>query len=263
MEKIHYELWGRCRDFVEKVCAGRDPTHGLEHMETVAERALLIYFMLEPSLHQLAKVLDICNIILVGMLHDVADHKYDVDGTLQKSLADFCTTEVEEHLTTIPGLQAPDAAEKASFLSHLHKTIDCILSKEKSRGLRYYEKELPAEWLVVRNCVSDADKLEAIGPAGLLRCYEYSCARTSAECKKHPEKRFDSIAELEAYLLGEVDAHHDEKLSILSSSYIVTPPGKFLSKSLDDSMLALLQKWKKSGPPSVTSYWPDCETVLR
>ena len=69
--------------FVDEVCnAGfrkHDTSHGLVHAKKVTSNALIISFLqgLGPQSNTVRLV------AIVAMLHDVADHKYDKDGSLK------------------------------------------------------------------------------------------------------------------------------------------------------------------------------------
>ncbi|KAG5469319.1 hypothetical protein LSCM1_02534 [Leishmania martiniquensis] len=294
MEALHYDLWARCTSFVASACAGRDASHGLAHMRKVTEQAILLYLMdaagaAEPG--EIAGVL--YRIILVGMLHDVADHKYDADGTLLSLVTTFAATEAamlvahaantESSCFCVPLPHVKAGAgeeEKARLVTQLLLTsLDAIsYSKEAARGMRWFVPALSdgvetvgskgSSWVAVRDYVSDSDKLEAIGGDGLLRCYEYTCAHYRAEAlaqgalkSSQPSSEMtaprapSAERQLEAMLLREVVKHFDEKLKRLLPVFIVTPAGKNLGTPRAAEMAALLDEWQHAGPPPVTVYW--------
>lgn len=90
--------------FVAEVCSGRPPSHGLEHMRRVAEEALQLNeedgCPATPELVHLA-----------GMLHDVADHKYDCDGKMAARVAEF----LKENYTVEDAEMAQLVADTVSF----------------------------------------------------------------------------------------------------------------------------------------------------
>jgi len=193
--------------FVAQVCAGRDPSHGLEHAQRVRDRAVEI----NRSLVAPARESDV---ILVALLHDVADHKYDKDGTLSKKLHHWLTGH----------------AESEKILA----VIDAIsFSKEHCRGKRWFENALGTYWTKVRDIVSDADKLEALGEIGGRRCLEYGHERGD-------------------YGVQHLLNHMLEKLLILKHDYIVTPLGKKLAEPLQDELVrfAILETLKELQPPT-------------
>ena len=116
-------------------------------------------------------------------------------------------------------------------------------SKENKQGMRHYSDSLGPNWTLVRDVVSDADKLEAIGESGLVRCWEFGL---TAHC---PPGRSGEVAavvsgvERQTKLLQRVKDHADEKLFLLTSNFMSTPTGRFLGSGRDDDMRALLAKW--------------------
>ena len=64
-------------DFVKQQTAGRDPSHGWEHMAKVARVAMELYHEL-PIPSQLKIYVPV--LLAVAWLHDVNDHKYDPEG---------------------------------------------------------------------------------------------------------------------------------------------------------------------------------------
>jgi hypothetical protein len=138
--------------FVKTTCKGRDSSHGYEHMNAVRETALLIFdsLRLRGNLKHIRMYVQI-----VALMHDVADHKYDKDGTLKQKVHAFLEQEQESEM--------------------IWNCIDAIsYSKEKKLGRRWFANELPGYWLIIRDVVSDADKLEALGNVGIERCLQYA-----------------------------------------------------------------------------------------
>ncbi|CCW63066.1 unnamed protein product [Phytomonas sp. EM1] len=304
MQGIHYELWARCQRIVGDRCGSRGASHGVSHMQRVTEQAILLYSMApDGKLSSPEACLDLYGIILVAMLHDLADHKYDPHGDLYLSLHDFVSQEAAHwiHLATAPSPpqsldvmalnRVGDASitQEGSLFSKqdvqmllqegvdglCSRIIGCIqaisYSTETKRGLRWYEQVLPPRWQMIRNIVSDADKLEAIGEEGLQRCYAYVCEKYQerSSTKHHDESSSEApeavsalqdkvrIKNLEQILLKDVSTHYEEKLSRLASLFIVTPAGKFLAAPRHDAMARLLAEWQLRGPPPVASHWPD------
>ena len=183
------------------MCAGRDASHGAEHMHRVARTAKKI----GQELNLGTEILDACE--WVAELHDVADHKYDKDGSLSEAVADF----VQENRPT-------------DYVMIL-KTIEYIsFSKEKKKGKRYFEQILGPEWTLVRDIVSDADKLEALGTIGIERCHKYTS-------ETHPGASEEEIIRI-------MHEHAEDKLYKLATEYIMTAPGREMALPLHDEMKA-------------------------
>lgn len=276
MNQIHFDLWNRCREFVTRACAGRDASHGIEHAEKVTKQAILLYLMGNgPNSSKRVRTeqhsnLILCEIILIGMFHDVGDHKYA--NEVHVDLIDQEHEKEAQNLIDLAKQEGPaifDEETRERLLSegvakckmYLSTAIDAIsFSKENKKGMRWFAEVLREDWLEARDTVSDSDKLEAIGSEGLFRCYEYTCA---LYCKKYKDVEHGTGAiwasqkELEACLVKDVADHYDEKLSILSSRFIVTNNGKYFAAPLDKAMAGLLEEWKAQGPPPVTLYWRE------
>jgi HD superfamily phosphodiesterase len=216
--------WNACRRFVGRVCADRPASHGLPHMEDVAESAVAIACLegVPPS--------SLPDIVLVAMLHDVNDHKYDPQGTLN--------TEINKFLS---GAKADDGLELDEHTAdQVLKAIGaCSFSKEKKQGMRYFEKFLDPHWVQVRDIVSDADKLHALGMPGLMRCWEYGIETWDAS-KRGPVTHEGAMQH--------VAQHSDEKLLRLTDEYIVTASGKHLGRRRTQEMRLVLDQWARSLP---------------
>jgi len=190
--------------FVREACKGRDPSHGLEHMQKVRDNALLIHRMMGHQTETKTEIRPtVSDVTLVALLHDVADHKYDKDGTLNEKIREFL---VSRDIDPDPVMACIDAI---SF------------SKEHRNGMRWFEKALGPYWTQVRDIVSDADKFEAIGVVGIQRCLEYGAAQGYAGS--------DAVR----HLLS----HMRDKLLLIRDQYIVTDPGKLLSIPLHEQMV--------------------------
>lgn len=205
-------LWNMLSAFVENICKGRDPSHGHEHMKAVAETAKTIVgtdFAHHPN--YLNIMLDA---ITVAWLHDVSDHKYDHDGTLDKQLDDF-------GIANIPNF------------TYIKKAVKLISYSSENKAILAgnpidYEKELGEHYAIVRHIVSDADKLEAIGLIGIHRCIEYT---------QHSKPGITAEE-----LATAVKIHADEKLLRLKDEFIRTDCGKRLAEPLHQDMVTELTK---------------------
>ena len=215
-------VWSTCRQFVGQVCRDRPASHGLAHMEGVTQLAVLIH-ALERADAALRE-----DLVVVAMLHDVADHKYDRDGTLEAQVRTFLRATL---------------ADKADSADLAWETISAVsYSKEKRQGMRYFEAALGPRWTAIRDIVSDADKLLAIGVDGLERCWDYQL-EVAAE-------RGQTLSPAE--LTDQVRQHADEKLLRLLPEYMVTPSGKFLAEPKQAAMQAVLSAWERDPPTTAT-----------
>ena len=134
----------------------RDPSHGMPHFHRVwsAAHALVSKercLKLEPS------ELELLKIELASLAHDVCDHKYCEPKDVERTMG-----EMRAVLRDACGLN--DAEVEAVLLA----AENVSLSREKKNLLQGAELDrVGARWL--RNVVSDADKLDALGAKGLER----------------------------------------------------------------------------------------------
>ena len=199
-------------NFVKKTCdkAGRDPSHGYEHMKQVYANSMIICKMMKIKDPYILKM-----VTIVSWLHDVFDHKYDFDGKLKNRVNEF----LESHYKPKDIKLILDIIERISFSKENKVRIN-------NQQLDWIEV-LGEKGVLIRNIVSDADKLEAIGKEGINRCIMYT-----KECN-------ENISDDE--LINNVKKHADEKLLRLKDEFIRTEAGKQLAQPLHEEMKNMLE----------------------
>lgn len=216
MEDQYFELLEEVlSDFVKTTCANsnRDESHGWEHMQKVFQNAKQIMDNMDEAVitEDIRELVYVCS-----WLHDVNDHKYD-DGTLTKQIRKF--------LTSIYGARP---IYKQLILDIISRVS---FSKEIKSQRRGWEVILGTDGLIVRNIVSDADKLEAIGKIGMERCIGFTKEKY---LKDHgTDIPYDILVKM-------VREHADEKLLKLAHGYILTEPGKQMAEPLHQQMVDML-----------------------
>ena len=198
------QRWNVLSDFVNTVCAGRSYTHGHAHMMAVAE---MTRFIIQQDFHDESGHLTL-DAITVAWLHDVADHKYDYDGTLEQKLDEFGTDNIwnyEEIKKVIKYVSY--STEHKAILAGTPLDFPLILGA-------YYSQ--------IRDIVSDADKLESIGVKGLERSFAYN--RETNPTFTH------------AQVIAEVRKIYDEKLIKLASQFIKTPTARAFARISNKEM---------------------------
>lgn len=146
------ELWNNLSNFVEKKCSNRDISHGFLHMKQVAHTSLYIQSKDYPDMSQkMIKVL-----IASAWLHDVADHKYDPDGNLQKEVNEFLESKLPK------------------YKDYVQLIIKCSSFSFENNNPNWTELFDKRKYISIRNILSDADKLDALGSRGLTRIIEYA-----------------------------------------------------------------------------------------
>eukprot|EP01130_Rhizamoeba_saxonica_P018561 TRINITY_DN9335_c0_g1_i2.p1 TRINITY_DN9335_c0_g1~~TRINITY_DN9335_c0_g1_i2.p1 ORF type:complete len:240 (+),score=38.97 TRINITY_DN9335_c0_g1_i2:177-896(+) len=194
---------------------GYDESHGVNHAKAVFSNVQQM-FVLSPSLLANFAVPNIDPIPVVyvaALVHDVIDHKYvTTDEAVAKKERLF------HHISSFLGPEEVVAVERI---------IDnTSYSKEKKGKL-----EQLGELMILRDIVSDADKLEAIGEIGLERCFEYQRNLVSDITSEELEKQ--------------VYEHCQDKLSrLLKDNYIRTEPGKILGSSRNDVILNFMKEYE-------------------
>lgn len=176
-------------EFMYEICKDREYSHGVEHSQNVYLRSMKYAneLNLSNNLKELVKI--------ISLLHDVADHKYDKNGELELKLMKFL--EKYENSDLILSI-----IKDISFSKEYRENID---NKDDYWINKY------GNYAIIRNIVSDADKIEALGKSGLNRCISYQ------------KENNPNLNELEIKKL--VKQHANEKLSFLYK-YIRTEPGK-------------------------------------
>jgi len=184
-------LWQKLSNFVEDTCTQRDASHGFIHMQQVARTSLFIQSQDYPEMPAyLVNVLICC-----AWLHDVADHKYDSDGNLKKLVTQFLGDNLPEYK-------------------------DQILRVIKYSSYTMENKKQITDWnqvfgdpvfLIIRNIMSDSDKLDTLGSNGIVRVIEYA-QYIGANIKEH------------LYYIGK------DRILILKDKYIRTNTGKQLAE---------------------------------
>lgn len=211
------EKWNLLSEFVEEICIDRDKSHGKEHMEKVAYSSLIIFNDMYGEVNtnnlQLAQ-----DIITVAWLHDICDHKYDEDIEIQYKLNNFIY-------------------EQSNNPILIKNIIERISYSKEDKALKLNQ---PLDWLYIlgeygcniRNIVSDADKLEALGKLGLERCIEYA---------KYDFQKKNNIPISEEILRNKVIDHANDKLLRLKENFIRTTTGKKLAIPLHEELVEELR----------------------
>ena len=191
------------RAFVAAELAGRGESHGLGHSLRVRNLALAIFDAGGLDARGGAGF-DARRVVeLAALLHDVCDHKY-VDPATDAGRA--CIERRDRFLAeTLSTSHAAAVVQIVGAVSYSRE------AKALARGEAPAWAALPENIQVLRHCVSDADKIDAIGVRGLERCAAYARERGV----RGPLNVAREVAE-----------HCDEKLLRLRDEYVRTAPGK-------------------------------------
>jgi hypothetical protein len=192
------QRWNKLSDFVQTICAGRSYTHGHAHMKAVAETSSYLLFV-DFFDKDGSMMLDT---ITAAWLHDVADHKYDYDGTLEQRLDEFGTANIPNYT---------EIKQVINYVSYSteHKAILAGTPLDFTAILGDYYSN-------IRDIVSDADKLESIGVKGMERSLIYNTDTNPTFTR--------------AQVIAEVRKIYDEKLVKLATQFIRTPTARAIAQ---------------------------------
>jgi uncharacterized protein len=212
------ERWNLLSDFVKTTCVDRDDSHGHAHMKAVAEmtRNIVEQDFIDESGNLMLDA------ITAAWLHDIADHKYDHDGTLEQRLDAFGTANISNYNEIKNVIKYVSfSTENKAIMAGTPLNFPAILGA-------YYSQ--------IRDIVSDADKLEAIGIVGIQRCLEYTT---------HTNPTYT-----QAQVMSDVKKHADEKLLRLASQFIKTPTARTIAIIRHNEMDEWLQAHTIPLPPT-------------
>lgn len=202
--------------FVQTVCKDRDESHGWHHMKKVYENSKQIMDKMDKvkryTDNNIREMVYIC-----AWLHDVNDHKYDHDNTLTNTIYEFLSSTLLYDDTKIALIL--NIISRVSF------------SKEVKTGSDDWLSVLGEIGVLVRDIVSDADKLEAIGKSGIERCIAFT--------KERYMENYEVEIPYEA-MVANVKKHANEKLLILKNRYIRTSVAKKMAEPLHNEMVNML-----------------------
>ena len=203
LKKLSMEL----SKIATKMYAGRDCSHGIEHVHKVRDNAMLISKKLDiKDSYRLIKI------EAASLFHDLWDHKYiDSKSIEYKKIKDKFNDELKKRL----------------FSDQEIKDIEIIInniSLSREIDLRKNNKSLNLKHLqLMRDIVSDADKLEMLGLSGIKRIVEF-------EMFKNPKVKSDELK----IILKKI---YDEKISkLIEEEFIRTEPGREMAMPLMEEM---------------------------
>ncbi len=162
------------KDFCIYEMVDSDASHNAEHAMLVTKTALTLAAE-EESLKDDPLRLNL--LWLVAMLHDIGDHKYDQDGSQKARLENFLLAHWSPDVAT----QVLELISKVSW------------SQEQKRIKK--GENIEASDLQVLNCIQDADRLQAIGAIGLVRCITYG-ATHGGNLKSHIDHIHEKLLQI-------------------------------------------------------------------
>jgi len=194
-------------ELAKNMYQGRDKSHGISHVTKVRANALIICRKLN-----ITDFTTLLKIETAALFHDLWDHKY-----VDHSSKNYVRIKKNLH----------EELKKMYFSDHDIKDIEIIInnvSLSREMCLRKQDECLNLKHLqLMRDIVSDADKLEMLGLQGIDRIVEY-------QVHKFPNSKSYEIKKI-------VQDVYNEKISkLLSDNYIKTKPAKELAQPLMQEM---------------------------
>ena len=207
--------------FVAHACVNRDRSHDYSHMQRVAINSnfLAINLGIENDL-----------VNTIAWIHDIIDHKYD--DTSEKKLCDFLLQYYEQDTVDM----IIDVVESISYST-----------EKKNPNIRQVIKDKYGEnILMIRDIVSDGDKLDALGKKGIERCMDYVVSHYPCESYADQLKRVMNHICSKFFFFGnkQTDTESDRVIFVLKE-YIRTSIGKavadILYKEMFEGMIRLIK----------------------
>ena len=161
-----FDIIKKIDNFVKLACINRPESHGYNHAVDVANNSFVIY----ENIHSFKIYHNNFGILYtVAMLHDVCDHKYDSNkyNEMKELLMELYPSIYDIIL---------DMIDSISYSKENKRLIQNNLHPDSIEANNYWNKF--NELTDIRNAVSDADKLLALGLPGLLRCIQYTLEST-------------------------------------------------------------------------------------
>lgn len=180
-----------------ELTAEYDESHDVNHHIDVFFHSINIYLDLKHTIENIELILP--HILYASLLHDTIDYKYPKDlAQKQKRIEEYLENNMDDKWLDVKWI-----IDNMSY------------SKEAKYGYPIHNNNMIQ---LARDIVSDADKLEAIGEIGIVRCTQFGKVL-------HPNASNEEILKL-------VVQHCHDKLLKLKDEYIRTEPGKRMAEPL-------------------------------
>jgi len=167
---------------------------------------------------------------VVSLLHEVSD----TEDKLIKFLNNF--TEKNYYITEYSPFSV---IFKTSTIMAIIRRIS--YSRQLNIGTNDWRQKIGLVGCIVRNIVSDANKLETIGKHGIKSYIEFEIEKYHKNNNNNNNNKL-SHTELVIYISRQLEEHYTNQLSkIASKKYIKTGFGLGLAKKLDNEMKIFMQ----------------------
>ncbi|KAJ6623997.1 hypothetical protein B0H10DRAFT_2008146 [Mycena sp. CBHHK59/15] len=214
---------------MQDAMARYDPSHDAFHVQRVRKTALAIANSLSPKP-------DLLVVELAALLHDVLDKKYvspEQASDPYGFFLPFFTSAATAHGLDL--VQDGRARQIAQIVDNVSWSTETKLRKSNQWSKWHMD-------CVELHCVQDADRLDAIGAFGIMRCAAYSAAVKRPLYVPAGEHASEESA----------IQHFHDKL-VLIHERLKTEPGKLLGKKRHRVLLEFLSSVEDEYNPPVLS----------
>lgn len=165
----------RAITLVRSLLKDRAESHGINHALTVHRNAMEIFRASKYACNtSYAHIIE-----LAALFHDVCDHKYNTQENLNSHRANLCLFLNEESKR----LKMNDLRYAVlAVIREISYSRECTCLQKGELPSWY---DLPEHLQFCRHVVSDADKIEALGAIGIVRCILYQKETTTYSTKDH------------------------------------------------------------------------------
>ncbi|EPQ27482.1 uncharacterized protein PFL1_05020 [Pseudozyma flocculosa PF-1] len=231
--------------FVKRAFENHDPSHDWHHVNRVRQLAL----SLRNSPDVADEQLDLLVVELAALFHDLNDAKYAKTTVYSSGSLPIISSFFDSH----PSSYILDAVQReriVKIVDNVSWSKDCRRreARQRSHSLgeepSQQEKELD-QWLDSCRefwCVSDADRLDAIGSIGIMRCAAFSAVKMRPLYVPPNNAQMDSRppAEQGEGYNGSAVAHFHEKLVKIRGDRLYTQAAKVEAERRQQMMESFL-----------------------
>jgi len=197
---------------ISKYYIKRDESHGLEHVINVTNHAVTI-----ANTYELTE-LEYKIIIVSSLLHDAYDSKYvTVTQCIKDDISNLLNDEgyIKNHIDLIHNI-----IKNISFTKEVKERE---YNKDSLKIIKYFDSDKEQ---LLRDIVSDADKIESLGITGINRIIQYQNERMNDMIEPF------SIKWYEIHLHHLYKVYYNRLILQLSHNYIRTKIGRTIAEPL-------------------------------
>ena len=197
----------------KKLYQGRDSSHGIKHVKKVRDNALMLCEKLNIN-----DRLTLIKVETAALFHDLWDHKY-----INKLSYDYIDIKEELYNELYQRYYSDhDIKDIEIIIDNVSLTREMLLRKEgKTLELKHLQ--------LMRDIVSDADKLEMLGMNGIDRIIDF-------QLFKYPSTKTEELKQI-------VKDIYNVKISrLITENYIRTEPARELAEPLMREMEEYIKK---------------------